>query len=162
MIMRISNAWNREIESEKERKCMRKERLRIQLWKNPITSMHEALSNLYSSTVHHAVPRLRIITRLRLLMYKRVHIIMSITLHTHLQNEQGKMCDERWWGGGGARRRGVLRKSIHGYRAVMNSSWGEFWYVVGWSVGHLSTRTRFSANEGTVRYKSTLERTRDE
>lgn len=31
VIMRVSNAWNREIESEREKICVQKERLRIQL-----------------------------------------------------------------------------------------------------------------------------------
>lgn len=136
---------------------MQKERLRIQLWRSPTASMHEALSNLYSSTVHHAVPRLRII-----LDYARSCInacTLSVYYATYAStNEQGKMCGERWWGG--------EEGCIWGSPFVDIGLWwidrrvnSEMW-LDGRSVILVQGRV-FSANGGTVRYKSTLERTRD-
>ena len=159
MIMRVSNASNREVESERERRYMRKKRLQIRLRRSPTTSMHEAPSNLYSSTVHHAVPRLRIILDYARSCLNTCILSISTMLHTRLQNEQGKMCDERWWRD---KERRVWGDPFMDVGLWWIDHWVNFWDMVGWSVGHLSTRTRFSPNEGgTVRYKSTLERTWD-
>lgn len=67
---------------------------------------------------------------------------VSTKLHTRLQNEQGKTCGEV------ARGRG--ERTCWGNSFVdraMNLSRGENseMRLVGWSVGHLRTRTRFSA-----------------
>lgn len=137
MIMRVSNAWNREIESERERRRhSEREKLRIQLWRSPTTSMHEALSNLYSSTVHHAVPRLRII-----LDYARSCInacILSVYYATYATYASTKWTRrDVWWevvrGWGGTCFWGGIHSWIQGCDEFMG------WILrCGWMVGRSS------------------------
>lgn len=152
--MRVSNAWNREIESEKERRRhAERERLRIQLWRSD-----KHARSAIEFVLEHGAPCCTAFTnntRLRSFMYKRMHI-KCLLLRIYASTKWTRR--DVWWEVARGRRGTCFWGRIHSWiqGAVMNS---EMW-LDGRSV-ILVTRTRFSANGGTVRYKSTLERTRD-